>query len=149
MTVILEHWQLIVTSLFSWSNARWKNTSKESEDHEKNPQWKKHAEQCLHGEGASGLVQIGYPLLPHWCLPLGIMYLLRPLSNHRSVHRLWSQRHLRLIYFSCATLCARDWLYEQALKWYLLHGKNRGITTGHPGLLATQRSPGAFIWEAL
>ena len=43
--------QLIVASLFSLSNARWKNTSKESEDHEKNPQWKKHAEEFL--EGAS------------------------------------------------------------------------------------------------
>ena len=105
--------------------------------------------ECLHGEGASGLVQIGYPLLPHWCLPLGIMYLLRPLSNHCSVHRLWSQRYLHLIYFSCATLYARYWLYEQALKWYLLHGKTRGITTGLLAPLDTQGSPGAFIWEAL
>ena len=31
------------------SNARWKNTSKASEDHEKNPQWKKHAEQFPEG----------------------------------------------------------------------------------------------------
>ena len=34
----------MASCLFSLSNARWKNTSKESEDHEKNPQWKKHAE---------------------------------------------------------------------------------------------------------
>ena len=50
MTVIPKHSELIVaSSLFSLSNARLKNTSKESEDHEKNPQWKKHTEQFPEG----------------------------------------------------------------------------------------------------
>ena len=50
MTVIPKHLELIVaSSLFSLSNAWWKNTSKESEDHEKNPQWEKHAEGFLKG----------------------------------------------------------------------------------------------------
>ena len=50
MTVIPKHSELIVaSSLFSLSNARWKNTSKESEDHEKYRQWKKRAEQFAEG----------------------------------------------------------------------------------------------------
>ena len=50
MTVIPWHWHLIVaSSLFSLSNVQWKNTSKESEDHEKYLQWKKHAEQFPQG----------------------------------------------------------------------------------------------------
>ena len=50
MTVIPWHWHLIVaSSLFSLSNAQWKNTSKESEDHDKYLQWKKHAEQFPQG----------------------------------------------------------------------------------------------------
>ena len=39
----------MTSSLFSLSNAWWKNTSKESEDHEKCHQWKKHAEQFAEG----------------------------------------------------------------------------------------------------
>ena len=39
----------MASCLFSLSNARWKNTSKESEDHEKHPQGKKHAEQFPEG----------------------------------------------------------------------------------------------------
>ena len=39
----------MASCLFSLSNAQWKNTSKESEDHEKNPQWKTHAEQFPEG----------------------------------------------------------------------------------------------------
>ena len=80
---------------------------------------------------------------------LWVSYILRIRSNHRVAHRLWSQRYLYLIYFSCATLYARYELYDQTLKWYLLHGKPRGIITGPPGLLDTQGSPGAFIWGAL
>ena len=50
MTVIPKHLELIVaSSLFSLSNAWWKNTSKESEDREKYHQWKKHAEQLPEG----------------------------------------------------------------------------------------------------
>ena len=50
MTVIPWHWHLIVaSSLFSLLNIQWKNTSKESEDHEKYLQWKKHAEQFPQG----------------------------------------------------------------------------------------------------
>ena len=50
MTVISQHWQLIVASLlFSLLNAQWKNTSNESEDHDKNPQRKKYAEQLPEG----------------------------------------------------------------------------------------------------
>ena len=52
-------------------------------------------------------------------------------------------------FFSYATLYAGCWLYDQALKWYLLHWKCRGITTGPPGPLDTQGSTGAFIWETL
>ena len=81
-----------------------------------------------------------YPLFPQWCLPLGVTYLLRSLSNHLASHRFWSQRYLHLIYFSCATLYAGYLLYDQALKRYLLHGKPRGITTGPPWPLDTQES---------
>ena len=52
-------------------------------------------------------------------------------------------------FFSCATLYAGYWFYDQTLKWYLLHWKHRGITTGPPETLDTQGSPGAFIWEIL
>ena len=38
--------------------------------------------------------------------PITSTYLLRSLSNHRAAHRLWSQRCLHLIYFSCAALYA-------------------------------------------
>ena len=51
--------------------------------------------------------------------------------------------------FTCATLYAGYWLYDQALKWYLLHGKPRGVTTGPPWPWNTQGSPGSFIWQAL
>ena len=47
------------------------------------------------------------------------------------------------IFCVCYMVCRI--LYNRALKWYLLHWKHRGITTGFPGPLDTQGSSGAFI----
>ena len=53
-----------------------------------------------------GYCRTGYPLFPHWCLFLGVIYLLRSLSNHCEAHRLWSQRSLHLIFFFlCYIVC--------------------------------------------
>ena len=96
-----------------------------------------------------GYYRSGYGLFPHSCLPLNVIYLLRSRSNNCVAHWRWSQRCLHLKYFSCATWCARYWLYGQALKWYFMHWKHRGKSIGPPGQLDTQGSPGTFIWEAL
>ena len=104
----------------------------------------------LHGEGGSGLVHNWQPSVPILMSPSGCH-----ISLESTFQPLWSsqplsQRCLHLIFFySCATLYAGYWFYDQALKWYLLHWKPRGITTGPPGNLGTQGSPGAFIWETL
>ena len=103
----------------------------------------------LQGEGGNGLVQNCLPSIPTLMPPSGCHILLRSLSNHRATHRLWSQIYLHLIYFSYATLYVGYWLYDQALNWYLLHGKPRGVTTGPPWPWNTQGSPGSFIWQAL
>ena len=100
MTVILEHWQLIVTSLFSWSNARWKNTSKESEDHEKKPQWKKYDEQFPEGaclqtvpDFFSWLKSNSPTEQLHWCEYFGMMVLHRaPWNSSLALGLIWRCR---------------------------------------------------------
>ena len=106
--------------------------------------------QHLQIEGGSGLVKNWLPSIPTLMSPSGCY-----ISLEITFQPLWSSQPLITevlafdFFFSCATLYAGYWFYDQALKWYFLHWKLRGITTGHPGPLDTQGSPSVFIWETL
>ena len=84
---------------------------------------------------------MGYPLFPHYCLPLSVTYLLRSLSNHCAAHSLWSQRCLHLLFFFfflCYILCRILILWPGVEvvppAWEAQrHNHWASRTTGHPG----------------
>ena len=100
----------------------------------------------LQGRG-SGLVQNWLPSIPTLLSPSGCYISLEiTFQPLRSSQPLITQvLAFDFFFFSCATLYAGYRFYDQALKWYNLHSKHRGITTVTLAPVDTQGSPGSFI----